>query len=333
MDDPNSDPMGFGIYLDSWSSHYTIEDNTIYGGLAAGLFISNSDSNVVRNNTLYNNSLAPTGFSSQSEIQLQHICCNATAQNTVNSNVVFGIGTGKYLNFFYESSGTITGFGTLDSNYYVGASANSNQFSVQTGSISNQTFSGWKTSTGWDSHSTLSTLNSNAIDSLVFKYNATSSPITVPLGFKYIDAKGTSFNSGNITLQPYTSAVLIKNGALDGVAAPTANAGTDQTITLPTSSITLSGSGTVASGQTASYLWTKISGAGTQTITNNTTLTPTISGMTAAGDYVFQLKVTQTDTQFATSTVTSTVNDNIPPVPQAYDLWIRYNKTILINKQ
>jgi hypothetical protein len=25
-------------------------------------------------------------------------------------------------------------------------------------------------------------------------------------------------------------------------------------------------------------------------------------------------------------------NDNIPPVPQAYDLWIRYNKTTLINK-
>ena len=95
--------------------------------------------------------------------------------------------------------------------------------------------------------------------------------------------------------------------------APTANAGTDQTITLPTSSANLSGSGTVASGQTASYLWTKVSGSGTQTITGNTTLIPTVSGMTSAGDYVFQLKVTQTDNQFATSTVTIHVNPSVTP--------------------
>jgi hypothetical protein len=103
-------------------------------------------------------------------------------------------------------------------------------------------------------------------------------------------------------------------------AAPTANAGTDQTITLPTSSITLSGSGTVASGQTASYLWTKVSGNGTQTIDNNTTLTPTVRGMTTAGDYVFQLKVKQTDTQFAISTVTVHVNDAPTPsqTPKVY---------------
>lgn len=102
--------------------------------------------------------------------------------------------------------------------------------------------------------------------------------------------------------------------------APTANAGTDQTITLPASSANLSGSGTVASGQTPSYLWTKVSGSGTQIITGNTTLTPTVSGMTVAGDYVFQLKVTQTDNQFATSTVTIHVNPSqypyvIFPVP------------------
>jgi hypothetical protein len=112
-------------------------------------------------------------------------------------------------------------------------------------------------------------------------------------------------------------------------AAPTANAGSNQTITLPTSQVTLSGSGTVASGQTASYLWTKISGAGTQTITGNTTLTPTVSGMTTAGDYVYQLKVTQTDSQFATSTVTITVNPAV--TPQSIDVLILKTPHILIN--
>jgi parallel beta-helix repeat protein len=113
-------------------------------------------------------------------------------------------------------------------------------------------------------------------------------------------------------------------------APPTANAGTDQTITLPTSSVTLSGSGIVASGQTASYLWTKVSGSGTQTITNNTTLTPTVSGMTTAGDYVFQLKVTQTDTQFATSTVT--VHVNAAPTPQTPVIYF-HKPTIVVQIQ
>jgi hypothetical protein len=115
-------------------------------------------------------------------------------------------------------------------------------------------------------------------------------------------------------------------------AAPTASAGTNQTITLPTSQVTLSGSATAASGHTVTYAWTKVSGPGTQSISNNTTLTPTVSGMTIAGTYVFKLTVTQDDGQVAESTVTIIVNDNIPPVPQAYDLWIRYNKTTLINK-
>lgn len=95
--------------------------------------------------------------------------------------------------------------------------------------------------------------------------------------------------------------------------SPTANAGANQTITLPVSSVNLSGSYTVASGYTATFSWSKVSGSGSQTIANNTTLTPTVSGFTSAGVYVFQLKVLQSDGQFATSTVTVTVNPKVNP--------------------
>jgi hypothetical protein len=114
------------------------------------------------------------------------------------------------------------------------------------------------------------------------------------------------------------------------VSAPTANAGTNQTITLPTSTVNLSGSYTTASGHTATVLWTKVSGSGTQTIFNNTTLTPSISGLTTAGSYVFQLKVTQDDSQFATSTVTITVN-TAPPVVDAGQSFNLKLPTKLIN--
>ena len=47
---------------------------------------------------------------------------------------------------------------------------------------------------------------------------------------------------------------------------PVANAGIDQTITLPTNIVLLNGSGTDADGTIVSYAWTKISGPSAGTI-------------------------------------------------------------------
>lgn len=89
-------------------------------------------------------------------------------------------------------------------------------------------------------------------------------------------------------------------------ATVTANAGSDQTITLPTNSATLNG--TASTGATT-YLWTKISGPGATTILNNTTATPTVTGL-QAGVYVFQLSI---NSGASTDQVQVTVNA-APPV-------------------
>ncbi|WP_375434373.1 malectin domain-containing carbohydrate-binding protein [uncultured Hymenobacter sp.] len=73
--------------------------------------------------------------------------------------------------------------------------------------------------------------------------------------------------------------------------APVANAGADKTVTLPTSSVTLDGSGTDTNGQIASYAWTQVSGPNTATFTSKTVAQPTVSGL-IAGSYVFSLIVT-----------------------------------------
>lgn len=92
---------------------------------------------------------------------------------------------------------------------------------------------------------------------------------------------------------------------------PVASAGPNQTVTLPTSTATLNGSGsTDPDGSVAAYAWTKVSGPGTQTITGATTVRPTVSGL-VAGVYVFQLKVTDNLGASATATTQVTVN----PVP------------------
>ncbi|RYD93794.1 MAG: T9SS type A sorting domain-containing protein, partial [Sphingobacteriales bacterium] len=89
-------------------------------------------------------------------------------------------------------------------------------------------------------------------------------------------------------------------------ATPTANAGSTQTITLPTSSVTLNGSGTDSDGSIVSYQWTKTTG-GNATITNAAAASTTVTGL-AQGVYTFQLKVTDNAGATATANVAVTVN-------------------------
>src|SRR6185436_4635830 len=101
---------------------------------------------------------------------------------------------------------------------------------------------------------------------------------------------------------------------------PTANAGSDITITLPTSIAQLVGSGTDADGTIASYSWTKI---GT-TPPGGTLATPTqsstgVSGLTTAGTYLFRLTVTDNLGATGTDTVRVIVlaAANQPPAANA----------------
>jgi len=77
--------------------------------------------------------------------------------------------------------------------------------------------------------------------------------------------------------------------------APSANAGTDQSITLPTSSVTLSGSGTDTDGSITAYAWTKISG-GAATIVSASSASTSVTGL-VEGTYTFRLTVTDDDSE------------------------------------
>ncbi len=72
--------------------------------------------------------------------------------------------------------------------------------------------------------------------------------------------------------------------------APTANAGSDKTITIPTASVQLNGSGTDSNGSIAGYSWTQVSGPGTAVFSSKTVAAPTVSSL-VAGTYVFGLTV------------------------------------------
>ena len=99
---------------------------------------------------------------------------------------------------------------------------------------------------------------------------------------------------------------------------PVANAGSDQTITLPTNSVTVSGSGSDADGTVVSYVWTKISGPSSYNIVNPTSAVTAINGL-VQGVYQFQLTVTDNNGATGTDIMQVTVNAaaNIPPVANA----------------
>lgn len=100
-------------------------------------------------------------------------------------------------------------------------------------------------------------------------------------------------------------------------AAPVANAGSDNTITLPTNSVTLTGSGTDSDGTVASYAWSKLSGPAGSTITSPASASTTVTGL-VEGIYVFRLTITDDDGTQHADDVQVTVNPQaVVPKPAA----------------
>jgi len=93
---------------------------------------------------------------------------------------------------------------------------------------------------------------------------------------------------------------------------PSANAGVDKTITLPTNFVVLVGVGTDPDGTIVSYAWTKLSGTG-GTFTNASASTTNFTGL-VAGTYLVKLTVTDNNGATGSDTVQITVNNaNVPP--------------------
>lgn len=93
---------------------------------------------------------------------------------------------------------------------------------------------------------------------------------------------------------------------------PVVNAGKDQTITLPTNTVTLSGFGNDPEGEDITYKWVKLTG-GSGTITNPTSPNTTVTGLTQ-GSYQFRLAAIDEDGATGIDDIAITVN-GAPPLP------------------
>jgi len=90
--------------------------------------------------------------------------------------------------------------------------------------------------------------------------------------------------------------------------APVANAGADQSISLPVNSVNLSGAGSSdPDGIITAFSWSQVSGPGTASFANATSSTTTANGL-VQGTYTFRLTVTDNSGTTATDEVAVTVN-------------------------
>ena len=124
---------------------------------------------------------------------------------------------------------------------------------------------------------------SNTGNLTVVMYNLVEGTYVFRLTAKDNDG-ATSYDDVSIVVRPKPGKTPAPN------KAPIANAGIDKTITLPSNSVTMTGSGTDADGKIASYSWSKISGP-LQFSVSNLLLPNSVVSNLVVGTYVFRLTV------------------------------------------
>ncbi|MFT3675248.1 MAG: PKD domain-containing protein [Chitinophagaceae bacterium] len=160
-------------------------------------------------------------------------------------------------------------------------------------------------------------------DNLTLPGNVTAGTYTLTV--KVRDADGfrtpmplaiTGRNSdGSYTLRTLT----VSTGSAVPNQPPVANAGSNQIITLPTSTATLTGNASSdPDGTIASYLWQQVSGPSTSALSSTSTANITVSNL-VQGTYTYRLTVTDNASATSSATVTVTVNaaTNQAPVANA----------------
>src|ERR1035437_551322 len=301
----------YGIYLDYMSHLVKVRHNTISDIAGSAFHFNDPDSLTLLYNTTFNITEAAVNVGVWTRPYN-----GANYKNNIFCVQDSAVGV-YYINAITTTD--LTSIGVIDSNYLIKTNS-SKILTVEKGgtytySFNSYNFSSWNSTYLNDIHSNLKVIT---MDSVRLETNPTSSAKTNSLPYNYMDVKGATYN-GTITLAPYSSAVLIKNGAIIITnQSPTANAGADQSITLPTSTVSLSGSGIDPDGTISSYFWTKISGPTAGTIANINSASTSVSGL-VQGVYKFELKVTDHNGATGRDTMQVTVNAavNIAPVANA----------------
>ncbi len=194
-----------GIYLDEYSSSVVVTNNTVANSGNSGYKFHKAHNDIVTDNTAYN---CQTGI----DLQNSSVITDYIHDISLRRNIFFPKTASQNALYFHTTyDDNITLFGIADSNYYA-RPLDDNQIikvSQPTSGVKYMNLASWQAFSLQDVHSKKSPITLTNANDIRFEYNVTKSPTTISLAGKYITADSKIYD-GSITLQPYTSAVLIK---------------------------------------------------------------------------------------------------------------------------
>ena len=264
-----------GIYLDEFASNITVQNNTVANCAYSGIKLHKAHDNIIQNNTCYGNY---TGI-----YLLNSSTTNSPmVNNRILSNIFVATTWDKHSMFIRDTYNTSPVYGTSNNNYFI--KLPSDPYNPILTSLKGvgvyKTLSQWQVNTGQDaaSHESPETILSNS--DLQLEYNATQSAKTVTLSKPMIDVKGTKYPS-TVTLQPYTSVVLIKDYSTTTVLPIVYNVTGGGSYTSGGSSVAVGLSGS----QTGVNYQLKLDGVNTGSVVSGTGSVLSFGNKTAAGIY------------------------------------------------
>jgi parallel beta-helix repeat protein len=199
--DSKSAGIAMGIYLDENTGMVEVSGNTV-AHCTTGIFLQDAHEVVVKGNTLYDNG---------SQISVRHaLAKGALRNNDISGNTAVASKKDQSVLVLSSAvSGEVGSFVGIHDNDYVVAGGGSfyktvvrqnNQNVNEKGALSD-----WQSKYGKDANSVQSTTSGD----VRFEYNDLKSVKSVSLDGAYKDPAGKTFQ-GQLSLQPYTSEILIK---------------------------------------------------------------------------------------------------------------------------
>ena len=201
-------PAGIGIYMDDFANGVNIHDNSV-SGCNMGMYLHGVTSSTIQNNKVFNNSYA--------QLQMTEESGELFSNLTITNNKLVSKTASQLVLSIFLRTATMASSVVMDNNYYARPVDDNLTIAVEvrTPSYSYTLYnlSGWKGLFGKDANSSKSPMAIADINDLRFEYNETNTAKVVSLPYKYIDLQSAVYD-GSITLQPYTSAILIKNTSI-----------------------------------------------------------------------------------------------------------------------
>jgi hypothetical protein len=243
-----------GIYLDDNANGVRVWDNTVTNVMGAGIFLHNVWASSFLRNTLHGCFLEQFGFQHDAPdhpINTDTIMYNkliATYRTSVGNPYII-----QYRNYNNDdaTNGDLTTIGKIDSNYYVRPNQDSTNATtgayirthvanngLSTYTTVNRTLPNWRSITPYDDNTKQSPLqfigkNMDTLSVLLINPNSTDS--THIISQQYMTLEGEVKNPPSVTIPAYGSLFLMETGIEPPPSnqSPNANAGNNQSVTLP----------------------------------------------------------------------------------------------------